>query len=167
MARRVGKQTIVFDKDIAILNSACCVGKTEGEGPIAATFDKIFDDDYLAQETYEAAESMLLKEAISAVLKKSGKSRSDVNIAILGDLLDKSMASSFAIKDFSIPHFSVFSACSASALTLGLGSNLVDSGASSLTLCAVSSHFCTAERQFRFPLNYGSNRTPNSQRTVT
>lgn len=167
MAERIGKQTIVFNTPIQITSSACVVGSAEGEGPIGDSFDKVFEDDYLGQKTYEAAESMLIKNAIEILLKKSNKNISDINIAVLGDLLDQSMASSFAIKDFSIPHISLFSACSASALTLGVCSTLIESGSANRALAAVSSHFCTAERQFRFPLNYGSKRTPNSQRTVT
>ena len=167
MAKRLGKQTIVFEKDVALLNSACCVGKVEGNGPLAKTFDKVFYDEYIGQKTYEAAESVLQKEAIGEVLKKENLTPNDIDIAIMGDLLDQSIASTFAIKDFSIPHFSIFSACSASALGLGIGAVLVENGAANLALCVASSHFCTAERQFRFPLNYGSKRTPNSQRTVT
>ena len=167
MARKIGKQTVVFDKNIAILNSACCVGKVEGEGPLSSTFDLHFEDDYLGQKTYEAAESEMIKQAISTVLKKSQISQSDIDIAITGDLLDQSIASTFAIKDFCLPHFSVFSACSASALEMGIGAIFIESGAAKHALCTASSHFCTAERQFRFPLTYGSKRTPNSQRTVT
>lgn len=167
MAKRIGKQTIVFSSPIQITKSACAVGSAEGKGPIADSFDKVFADDYLGQKTYEAAESMLIKNAIEILLNKADEKIENIDIAILGDLLDQSMASSFAIKDFSVPHISLFSACSASALTLGVGATLIESGAVNKVISAVSSHFCTAERQFRFPLNYGSKRTPNSQRTVT
>lgn len=167
MARRVGNQTIILEKDIAIKGCAGVVGKKEGEGPLSKYFDMIFEDEYLGQETFEAAESMLIKNAVTLGVKDAGFSMTDIQLVVIGDLLDQSMASTYGIKDYGIPHIGLFGACSTCGLSLGLGSLLVESGVANNLVAATSSHFCTAERQFRFPLEYGSKRTPNSQRTVT
>lgn len=167
MARRVGNQTIILEKDIAVKGCAGVVGKKEGEGPLSKYFDMIFEDEYLGQETFEAAESMLIKNAVTLGVKDAGFSMADIQLVLIGDLLDQSMASTYGIKDYGIPHIGLFGACSTCGLSLGLGSLLVESGVANNLVAATSSHFCTAERQFRFPLEYGSKRTPNSQRTVT
>lgn len=167
MARRVGNQTIILEKDIAVKGCAGVVGKKEGEGPLSKYFDMIFEDEYLGQETFEAAESMLIKNAVTLGVKDAGFSMTDIQLVLIGDLLDQSMASTYGIKDYGIPHIGLFGACSTCGLSLGLGSLLVESGVANNLVAATSSHFCTAERQFRFPLEYGSKRTPNSQRTVT
>lgn len=167
MAKRIGKQTIKLDKNIIIAGSAGVVGKKEGEGPLGDEFDMVFDDEYLGQPTFEAAESMLIKNACLTACKKADIQISDIDLICVGDLLDQSMSSTYGIKDFSVPHIGLFGACSTSGLSTALSSVLIDSGAVNLALAATSSHFCTAERQFRFPLEYGSKRTPNSQRTVT
>ena len=167
MAKRIGKQTILLEKDIIIKSSAGVVGKKEGEGPLAHYFDMIFEDEYLGQDTFEAAESMLVKNAVSIAAKKAEISLSDIELVVIGDLLDQSMASTYGIKDYNLAHIGLFGACSTCGLSLGLGALLVESGVAQKLIAATSSHFCTAERQFRFPLEYGSKRTPNSQRTVT
>ena len=167
MARRVGNQTILLEKDIAIKGCAGVVGKKEGEGPLSKYFDMIFEDEYLGQETFEAAESLLVKNAVTLGVKDAGLGMADIQLVVIGDLLDQSMASTYGIKDFGLPHIGLFGACSTCGLSLGLGSLLVESGVANNLVAATSSHFCTAERQFRFPLEYGSKRTPNSQRTVT
>lgn len=167
MARRVGNQTILLEKDIAIKGCAGVVGKKEGEGPLSKYFDMIFEDEYLGQETFEAAESLLVKNAVTLGVKDAGLGMADIQLVVIGDLLDQSMASTYGIKDFGLPHIGLFGACSTCGLSLGLGSLLVESSVADNIVVATSSHFCTAERQFRFPLEYGSKRTPNSQRTVT
>lgn len=167
MARRVGNQTILLEKDIAIKGCAGVVGKKEGEGPLSKYFDMIFEDEYLGQETFEAAESLLVKNAVTLGVKDAGLGMADIQLILIGDLLDQSMASTYGIKDFGLPHIGLFGACSTCGLSLGLGSLLVESSVADNIVVATSSHFCTAERQFRFPLEYGSKRTPNSQRTVT
>lgn len=167
MAKRVGNRTILLEKDIAVKGCAGVVGKKEGEGPLSKYFDMIFEDEYLGQETFEAAESLLVKNAVTLGVKDAGLDMTDVELIVIGDLLDQSMASTYGIKDFGLPHIGLFGACSTCGLLLGLGSLLVENSAANNLVAATSSHFCTAERQFRFPLEYGSKRTPNSQRTVT
>lgn len=167
MSKRVGKQTILLEKDVYISGCAGVVGKKEGDGPLSKYFDKIFEDEYLGQPSFEAAESQLIKHAVSIATQKSGNEIKDIDLIVIGDLLDQSISSTFGIKDFMRPHIGLFGACSTCALSMGLGSLLVENSVANTALAATSSHFCTAERQFRFPLQYGSKRTPNSQRTVT
>lgn len=159
-------KTIFFDNPPVITGSAGVAGKKEGEGPLAGDFDEIFEDTTMAQDSFELAESEMLKNAIMKSLKNSQKSASDVSFILSGDLLDQCVGSAFAIKDFEIPSIGLFGACSTMALSLALGSMLVDGGAKCV-VCATSSHFCSSERQFRFPLEYGGQRPPTAQWTVT
>ncbi|MBQ5590943.1 MAG: stage V sporulation protein AD [Clostridia bacterium] len=167
MAKRIGNQTILLEKDVFINAYAGVAGKKEGDGPLGKFFDKVFEDEYLGQPTFEAAESTLVKSAINLAVQKGGKEVGDVDLIAIGDLLAQSMASTYGIKDFGVSHIGLYGACSTCALSLGLGGLLVESGIANTLIAATSSHFCSAERQFRFPLEYGSKRTPNSQRTVT
>ncbi len=167
MAKRIGKQTILIEKSVGIISSAGVVGKKEYEGPLGKDFDNVFLDEYAGEESFEAAESKFLKNAIGIAMLNKELKVDDIDIVTGGDLLNQDMASTFGVKDFQIPYIGLFSACSSCALGAGLASVLVDSGAAKMALAATSSHFCTAERQFRFPLEYGSKTTPNSQRTVT
>ena len=167
MAKRIGKKTIILENGVSIVASAGVVGKKEGAGPLGECFDMVYEDEYLAQETFEAAESMLVKNAIKYALKKAQISADDVDLSLSGDLLNQCMASTFGIKDFGFSQIGLFGACSTCALSTGLGALLVESGVANTVVAATSSHFCTAERQFRFPLEYGSKATPTSQTTVT
>lgn len=163
---RVKGKTIFFDTPPIITGHAGVVGKKEGEGPLAQDFDAIFEDTTMGQQSYEMAESAMLHDAIIRALSNAGKSASEVNVVLSGDLLDQCMGSAFALKDLEIPSIGLYGACSTMALSLAVGSFLVDSGFS----CAVtgtSSHFCSSERQFRFPLEYGGQRPPTAQWTVT
>lgn len=159
-------KTIFFEKPPVITGSAGVVGKKEGEGPLARDFDAIFEDTTMGQQSYELAESAMLHDAIIRALTNANKSAADVNFILSGDLLDQCMGSAFAIKDLEIPSIGLFGACSTMALSLSLGSMLVDGGADCV-ICATSSHFCSSERQFRFPLEYGGQRPPTAQWTVT
>lgn len=162
----INGRTIFFDKPPTIIGSAGVVGKKEGEGPLAEDFDAIFEDTSMGQQSYELAESAILHDAIIRALTDAGKSASDVNFILSGDLLDQCMGSAFAIKDLETPSIGLFGACSTMALSLSLGSMLIDAGAECV-VAATSSHFCSSERQFRFPLEYGGQRPPTSQWTVT
>lgn len=159
-------KTVFFDKPPVITGSAGVVGKKEGEGPLAEDFDEIFEDTSMAQQSYELAESAMLNAAVTKSLNNSQKSSSDVSFILSGDLLDQCMGSAFGIKDLDIASIGLFGACSTMALSLAVGSMLVDSGANCV-VCATSSHFCSSERQYRFPLEYGGQRPPTSQWTVT
>lgn len=159
-------KTIFFDNPPVIVGSAGVCGKKEGEGPLAKDFDAIFEDTTMGQQSYELAESAMLHDAIIRATKKAEVSMADVNFILSGDLLDQCMGSAFAVKDLEIPSIGLYGACSTMALSLSVGSMLVDGGANCV-IAGTSSHFCSSERQFRYPLEYGGQRPPSAQWTVT
>lgn len=159
-------KTIFFDNPPVIVGSAGVCGKKEGEGPLAKDFDAIFEDTTMGQQSYELAESAMLHDAIIRATKKAEVSMADVNFILSGDLLDQCMGSAFAVKDLEIPSIGLYGACSTMALSLSVGSMLVDGGADCV-IAGTSSHFCSSERQFRYPLEYGGQRPPSAQWTVT
>ncbi|MDD6728507.1 MAG: stage V sporulation protein AD [Eubacteriales bacterium] len=159
-------KTVFFDSPPIITGHAGVVGKKEGEGPLAEDFDAIFEDTTMGQQSYELAESAMLHDAIIRALSDAKKSPSEVNFVLSGDLLDQCMGSAFALKDLNVASIGLFGACSTMALSLSVGSMLVDGGADCV-VAGTSSHFCSSERQFRFPLEYGGQRPPTSQWTVT
>lgn len=160
-------QTIILDKQPIILGGAAIVGKKEGDGPLARYFDDIIDDEYAGEKTFEAAESRILRDTFIKALEKSGKAASDINMILSGDLLNQCTAASYAFRDSETPYIGLFGACSTMSESMVIASMLLDSGAVDYVVCAASSHFCSAERQFRYPLEYGSQRTPTAQWTVT
>lgn len=159
-------KTVFFDKPPVIIGHAGVAGKKEGEGPLAKDFDAIFEDTSMGQQSFELAESAMLHDAIISGLSFAQKSPSEVDFILSGDLLDQCMGSAFAIKDLEIASIGLYGACSTMALSLSTASMLIDAGASCI-VAATSSHFCSSERQFRFPLEYGGQRPPTSQWTVT
>lgn len=167
MAKRLGTQTIILDKQPIILSGAGIVGKKEGDGPLARYFDDVVDDEYAGEKTFEAAESRILRDTFIKALEKSGKSSTDINLILSGDLLNQCTAASYAFRDVDTPYLGLFGACSTMSESLLLASMLIDGGSVDYTVCAASSHFCSAERQFRYPLEFGAQRTPTSQWTVT
>ncbi len=162
----INGKTIFFDVPPVITGSAGVVGKKEGEGPLRSDFDAIFDDTTMGQDSFELAESAMLHAAIVRALSNAGKSPSDVDFAMTGDLLDQCVGSCFALKDLQMPFIGMYGACSTMALTLATSAMLVDGGAN-CCVAGASSHFCSSERQFRFPLEYGGQRPPTAQWTVT
>ncbi len=167
MPERRGKYTIVLSGRPRVLGYASVVGKKEGDGPLGSGFDAVFSDARLGEKTWEKAESRLQKEALDRTLDKAGYSPSQVQVLFTGDLLNQNIASTFGVRETNIPLLNQFGACSTMAQTLCLAALFVDSGAADVALAVTSSHFCTAERQFRFPLEYGGQRPPTSQWTVT
>ena len=167
MAERLGKYTIVLNSHPSVTGFAAVVGKTEGEGPLKDEFDFVFEDDTLGEASFEKAESALQKEAVTRALSKARKTPDEVDFSLAGDLLNQCIGSSFGLRSLNMPFIGLYGACSTMALSLGLASMLVDCGAARVTAASTSSHFCSAERQFRLPLEYGGQRTPTSQRTAT
>lgn len=167
MAERLGKYTLALNSHPSVTGFAAVVGKTEGEGPLKDEFDFIFEDDTLGEASFEKAESALQKEAVTRALSKAEKTPGEVDFSLAGDLLDQCIGSSFGLRSLNMPFIGLYGACSTMALSLGLASMLVDCGAARVTVASTSSHFCSAERQFRLPLEYGGQRTPTSQRTAT
>lgn len=167
MAERLGKYTIILNSHPSVTGFAAVVGKTEGEGPLKDEFDFVFEDDTLGEASFEKAESALQKEAVTRALSKARKTPDEVDFSLAGDLLNQCIGSSFGLRSLNMPFIGLYGACSTMALSLGLASMLVDCGAARVTAASTSSHFCSAERQFRLPLEYGGQRTPTSQRTAT
>lgn len=167
MAQRTGKRTISLTRDVHIRDSAGIAGSKEREGPLGSFFDMTFQDDRLGQSTWEKAESTLQTTALELLLKKTGLDPHDIGIVFAGDLLNQCISSTFGLRAFNIPFFGQYGACSTMAQTIALGSIFVDSGAVSRAVAVTSSHFCSAERQFRLPIEYGGQRTPTAQWTVT
>lgn len=159
-------KTVTFTAPPVITGFAGVCGKKEGEGPLAEDFDEIYEDTTMGGQSYELAESQLLNKAIVKSLDNAQTATADVNFVLSGDLLNQCMGSAFALKDMNIPSIGLFGACSTMALSLATGAMLVDAGASCV-VAATSSHFCSSERQFRFPLEYGGQRPPTAQWTVT
>lgn len=167
MPERKGQYTVLMSSRPTILGYAAVVGKKEGEGPLGRYFDYIFEDTTLGEKTWEKAESALQREAFTRALDKAGLSPSQIHYLFAGDLLNQNIASTFGMRESNVPLLGQFGACSTMAQTLGMAAVFVDSGAADLCSAVTSSHFCTAERQFRFPLEYGGQRTPTAQWTAT
>ena len=160
-------QTVLFKKSPHIIGSYSIVGPKEGEGSFAGYFDYVMNDDFFGEETYEKAERKMIEEAIRGAIDKSKITFDDVKLLLSGDLLNQIISSSYAARSFKIPYVGVFGACSTMAESLALGSCLVDGGYFDTVACSTSSHFSTAERQFRTPLELGNQRPPTAQWTVT
>lgn len=165
--KRVGKRTIIFENKPHIIGYGSVVGKKEHEGPLSEEFDSYTIDSFFGEKSFEKAESKLQKTAVQTALNRAGLNYSHVDNIFAGDLLNQCIGSSFGLREFGIPFIGLYGACSTMALSAGLASIFVDSGAAKRAVAVTSSHFCSAERQYRFPLNYGSQRTPTAQWTVT
>ena len=165
--KKLGLQTIKFDTPPSITSTACIVGPKESDGPLASYFDKCLEDEFWGEETWEKAESKIIKETTSMAISKSNISAQNIDFCFAGDLLNQCISSSFGLRESNIPFFGIFGACSTFVESMSLGSVFIDGGAAQNVLCATSSHFCSAEKQFRFPLELGNQRPPTSQWTVT
>ena len=163
----LGKQSIQFENPPYIINSASIVGKKEGQGPMGKLFDMVGQDDLFGAQTWEEAESSLQKEALQLLLDKESLKKEDLQLIFAGDLLGQSIASSFGISSFETPHVGLFGACSTSGLSIAVGSMAVAGGFVDRAACVTSSHFASAEKEFRFPLAYGNQRPLSSTWTVT
>lgn len=162
-----GSQSFVPGRRVFIKESACVTGTKEGEGPLAPMFDMIAEDDMFGCKTWEEAESTLQKEAVTLTLGKAGMEAKDMRYLFAGDLLGQSTASSFGVSSFGIPHFGVYGACSTCGETLAMGTMAISGGMAEHVICVTSSHFASAEKEFRYPLAYGNQRPPSATWTVT
>ncbi len=167
MPKRTGRYTLTLPTRPSIIGYAACVGKKESEGPLAAEFDIIFDDAHLGEDTWEKAESLLHKNAVERAIQKSGKNAKDIDLILAGDLLDQCIGTTFGLRSLGIPFAGLYGACSTMALSLAMAAIMTDSSAASLAVASTSSHFCSAEKQFRLPLEYGGQRPPSAQWTAT
>ena len=164
--KKIGKNTFKLDNLISIVSTASIVGPKESNGPLKDYFDKCIEDEFWGEKSWEKAESKFIKETAHTALDKSGIAATNIDCIFSGDLLNQCISSTFGMRDSNIPFYGIFGACSTFCEALSLGSTFIDAGANSV-LCATSSHFCSAEKQFRFPLELGNQRTPTSQWTVT
>ena len=167
MAHKIGKRTLLTENKPTIISSGSVVGKKEHEGPLSKEFDYYTIDSYFDEKTFEKAESKLQRTAVQIALDKAGLKPPQIDKIFAGDLLNQCIGSSFGLRELGIPFIGLYGACSTMALSTGLASIFVDSEIASKAIAVTSSHFCSAERQYRFPLNYGSQRTPTAQWTVT
>lgn len=162
-----GKQSFVPLIQPVITAWASVAGKKEGEGPLAKTFDVISEDTYFGQKTWEQGEKRLQQLALETLLKKAGLERSQLDLVYSGDLLNQCIGSSFSLRNTNIPHLGLYGACSTMAESLLLAAMTVGGGYGDRVVAMTSSHFASSERQYRFPLGYGGQRTPTAQWTVT
>lgn len=156
-----------FKKNIGIRSCASVVGELESKGPLKVYFDLSSADSKFGMDTWEKAEEEMVKQSIDVALKKGKLREDEIDLAFGGDLTNQCTATSFGIKDKQIPYVGLYGACSTFALSLGMAAANIESGFAKRTLSVASSHFCSAERQYRFPLEYGCQRTPTAQTTVT
>lgn len=167
MPTKLGAHTVRLDSMPSILSFAAVASKKEGQGPLGEKFDILNDDTSFGQQSWEKAESQMQKLCVGKALEKANLSPEAIDFMFAGDLLNQCIGSTYGLRDFSIPFFGLFGACSTMSESLTLASMFVDSGLANRCIAVTSSHFCSAERQFRFPLEYGGQRPPTAQWTVT
>ncbi|HHX72264.1 MAG TPA: stage V sporulation protein AD [Clostridiales bacterium] len=165
--KRLGRFTVELASPPSIIGFASVVGKKEGEGPLKNSFDRINNDTTFGEKTWEKSESRMQAETLSAALNKTSLAPGSLDYVFAGDLLNQCIGSSFAVRDMALPFYGLYGACSTMAEGLGLASMLIDGGFANHTTAITSSHFASAERQYRMPLEYGGQRTPTAQWTAT
>ena len=163
----IKKQTIEFKNKPVIKETGSAVGPKESLGPLSIYFDIKSEDELYGTSTFEKAESKFMKSAIDALLNKTGLQYKDINYIFAGDLLNQCIASGYCVRDFNIPFFGLFGACSTFVESMILAAIFIDGNYATKCIHSASSHFCTAERQFRMPLEHGNQKSPTAQCTVT
>lgn len=167
MSGRAGKRTFILDSKPCISQTAAICGKKEGEGPLSGGFDIVLKDDIWSEKSWEAAESKMQREALRLAIDKRKICEADIDCMFAGDLLNQCIGAHYALENVRIPFFGLYGACSTFCESMALAAMTVDAGFSRRSACITSSHFCSAEKQFRMPLGYGGQRTPTAQWTVT
>ena len=162
-----GKQSFILPSPPVITNWACVAGKRESEGPLSSKIDIKFQDTYFGQKTWELAEKRMQQLALKKLSEKSGMKPHDFQLVLSGDLLNQCIGSSFSLRNSDVPHLGLYGACSTMAESMLISSMCVSGGFFDRVVAMTSSHFASSERQYRFPLGYGGQRTPTSQWTVT
>ena len=160
-------QTVKLTKPVYINSGFCSVGKLEGQGPLGNEFDFVSQDATFGAKSWEQAENMMVKNTVSGVLTKAQLTSDDVDYIFAGDLLNQCTGTSFALCDYDIPFYGLYGACSTFIEGMGLASLFINANYAKTIIATASSHFCSSEKQYRFPLEYGGVRTPTSQWTVT
>ena len=167
VGKQTGKASISFTDPVYIQSAASVVGPKEGSGPLKEYFDMICEDSMFGEKTWESAESTMQKEAATLAIGKAGLTPRDIRMVFAGDLLAQTIASSFGIAEMGIPFYGLYGACSTMGESLSLGCLALTAGFGTRVLCATSSHFASAEKEFRFPLGYGNQRPFSATWTVT
>ena len=167
MAKYLSQGVFLLDSPVKIESYAAVVGEKEGQGPLGEFFDEVVNDSHFGQQTWEQAESKFQLEAVSLAVRKKNLTKEDIDVICAGDLINQCTGSSYGLRELSIPFLGLYGACSTMAEGLITASLTIESGAAKRAAAVTSSHFSTAERQFRAPLSYGGQRTPTSQWTCT
>ena len=165
--KKINNQTYILQNPVTIKETASIVGPKEKDGPLSSYFDTTLDDEFWGEKSWEKAESKIVKETVNLLISKSNISHNEIDFCFAGDLLNQCIASNFAYRDSNIPFIGLFGACSTFVESMIVGSSFIDGGFGKNAICSASSHFCSAEKQFRFPLELGNQRPPSSQWTVT
>lgn len=165
--KKIGKQTLVFENPPYIIGNYSIVGPKEGNGNFAKFFDEVLKDDKFGQSSYEKAERKMFLTAVEGAINSAGLQRDDIDVLICGDLMNQIISSNFAARELQLPFLGMFGACSTMVESLIVGSMLIDGKFFDNVACATGSHFSSAEKQFRYPLELGTQRPPTSQWTVT
>ena len=167
MSKKIGKQTVRLSEGVVILSAASIVGPKEAEGPLGKYFDQTVEDSFFGEKSWELAESKFVEKNMGLAIQKANLKPKDIDYILCGDLLNQCTGSTFGIKNLEIPFFGLFGACSTMGESMSLGAMLIDGGFANHVLTGASSHFCAAEKQFRFPLPLGTQRPPTATWTVT
>lgn len=158
MSKRIGVQTVALPSKPGLIGWAGIAGQKEKEGPYGAKFDQIIPDELNGQQSFESAERAMLEQAITLCARKAGKRLDEVQMLLSGDLLNQIVSAGFAARSLGIPFYGLYGACSTMSESLSIGGMLADGGFADRLICATCSHFCTAERQYRAPLELGNQR---------
>jgi len=162
-----GSQTVVFANPVYIVGRGCIGGVLEGQGPLGQHYDEITPDALWGEDSFEKAEKKFFFESVKKAIEKAQMGIKDMDFLVGGDLLNQIISAGFSARDLDIPFFGIYGACSSMSESLILGSMILDGGFGENVVCATSSHFATAERQFRFPLELGTPKPPTGQNTAT
>lgn len=165
--KRLGQQTVALSNPPSVISWANIGGKMEGDGPLAEYFDEISQDSFFGEKTWEKAEATMQKRVLLRALKAAGLLPRDLDYVLAGDLLNQCIGSSFAMRGMGTPFYGLYGACSTMGESLSLAAMLIDGGFARRAAALTSSHYCTAERQYRMPVPYGSQRSPTAQWTAT
>ena len=165
--KKIGKQTIKLKNPPRIISTYSIVGPKEGDGPLKDYFHEVLNDDTMGKDSFEKAESEMMYTAIKKAISNVNLKEEDIDYLFAGDLLNQITSSSFAARELNIPFIGLYGACSTMSESLSMASLFLEGGFGEYIVASTSSHFSSAERQFRFPLEYGSQRCPTCQWTVT
>ncbi|MBU5627652.1 stage V sporulation protein AD [Oscillibacter sp. MSJ-2] len=166
-SKQLGKRTVAFASPPSVISFSNIGGKMESRGPLADYFDELDQDSFFGEKTWEKGESAMQKRVLNRALQKAGMAPADLDYIFAGDLLNQCIGSSFGLREFGVPFLGLYGACSTMGESLAMAAMAIDGGFATLAAAMTSSHFCTAERQYRMPVPYGNQRTPTAQWTAT